>query len=196
MTTLLRGLSDTHVAQNAFRVLLDALAHPGRRYTMPGIEVAPKGLSPAAAVALLTLVDASTPLALLGAHADTVEWMRFHTGARIVAPEIATFIHVPQMLPQAAGDRLSLASLLQGGIDTPEASATLLLDVASLDDGRELQLTGPGIETERHVRPRLDRALVRELQDQAERFPRGVDVFLVCCNEVLGLPRSTSVLET
>ncbi|MBB2196866.1 phosphonate C-P lyase system protein PhnH [Gluconacetobacter sp. 1c LMG 22058] len=192
MSVLLPGLADSHMAQATFRAILDAVAHPGRRYGLPRLAQAPGSLSPAAAITLLTLVDATTPVALPEADRDTAAWLTFHTGAPTAPAEAAAFVLAG---PAHGSARPVLASLRQGTFDAPEASATLLLDIASLTDGAPLTLSGPGIAHTQTIAPTLDAAFVAEWRQQGALFPRGVDVFLLCGAEIVGLPRSTCITE-
>ena len=170
-------------AARAFRVVLDAMAHPARIVDLPPIE-APAPCSPAAAIVLLTLVDATTPLHLAGAHDNDAirDWVRFHLGAPLVAPQDAAF---------ALGDWDALgplASYPQGSADYPDRSATLIVECAALSsDG--VPLTGPGVQTEASL------ALpdIAALQANAAQFPRGLDFLFTSGAQLAALPRSTQI---
>lgn len=190
MTSIPPGLRDTHEAQRTFRAMLDALAHPGRPHALPVPEALPPGLCPAG-IALLALLDATTTVALPGMDPAVARWLAFHTGVQVVPPAQAMFIYARQ----GHGARPALATLRHGTPDAPEASATLLLECPSLTQGARLTLTGPGIRTAQAMAPVLDADFVREWQAQATLFPRGVDVFLLCGTEIIGLPRSTAIME-
>ena len=88
-------------AAAAFRVALDCMARPGRIGRLTG-AAGPAGLSGAAAVLLLTLADADTPVWLPERlrTAPAADWVRFHTNApMIAAPAAALF--APRHLERA-----------------------------------------------------------------------------------------------
>ena len=191
MTTMLTAVFAEPVldAQRCFRAVLEAMARPGRIYRVPGLAEAPAPLGAAAAAVLLTLADADTPVWLdAGATAET--WLRFHAGCPIAAaPGKAAFV-------LACGTPPALAGLAQGTEEEPHRSATLVVQVAALEEGAGWRLTGPGIE---HVH----RLLVAGLPDrfaaewaaQRASFPCGVDVVLCAGDSLAALPRTTA-LET
>ena len=87
-----------------------------------------------------------------------------------------------------------LAALEAGSDEQPDASATVILQVAALGAGRRLRLSGPGL--------RVPAALaVDGLPDDFPQawaanpalFPRGVDLLLCCANTLAALPRSVRV---
>lgn len=170
-------------AARAFRLVLDAMAHPARMVHLPAID-APEPCSPAAAIALLTLVDATTPLHLAGVHdSDAIrEWVRFHLGAPLVGPQDAAFA-------LGAWDALCpLGRFPQGSADYPDRSATLIVEGAELrNDGA--RLTGPGI----HSTSFLALPDVAALQTNAAQFPRGLDFLFTSGVQLAALPRSTQI---
>ena len=86
--TLAPGLADPpHDSQRLFRAVLDAFSHPGRSSTLPEAPTGVGPLSHAATAFVLTLVDRDTPLWLAPAFdvAAVHDFVRFHTGAQIVA---------------------------------------------------------------------------------------------------------------
>ncbi|MGR3715960.1 MAG: phosphonate C-P lyase system protein PhnH [Thermohalobaculum sp.] len=173
----------------AFRAALDVLARPGQVRGVTGVEP-PGGLSVAAAALLLTLADAETPLWLperlrVGAVA---EWLRFHTNA-----------------PQAAGrgqamfavgrweELLPLEDWPAGEPAYPDRAATLIVEVAALDGGPVLALSGPGIDGHARLAPMLPEGAAEALRVNAARFPLGLDFFFTAGRQVAGLPRSTRI---
>lgn len=186
---ILPGFADAPVdSQVVFRTLLDALAHPGRIYELDAQCGVPAGLSPAMTAALLTLVDVDAPLWLPGGTgAGTARFLRFHCSSRIVRkPRLAAFVAVP-----AGCGMPALADCSQGDPAYPDRSATLLIEVASLETGAPLRLAGPGIEDEQILRVQgLPGDFLEQWQANALRFPLGVDVVLTQGRLVCGLPRT------
>jgi alpha-D-ribose 1-methylphosphonate 5-triphosphate synthase subunit PhnH len=176
-------------AQACFRAALEALARPGRVFALEAPPPAPAPLCPAAAALLLTLCDAETPVHLLDAEAAW-PWLAFHTGApRAASLGEADFVLAPAAMPP-------LARLNAGSDEAPQLGATLILQLASLDAGRTLRLTGPGIEREQLLRADgLPADFAAQWAANRARFPRGVDLLLCAGDRLAGLSRTTSIEE-
>jgi alpha-D-ribose 1-methylphosphonate 5-triphosphate synthase subunit PhnH len=184
------GLGDpVHDAQAGFRAALQALSRPGTVQTL-GWPIEGLALGGACASLLLALTDEDTPVWWQCPDAALAQWLRFHTGARVAAvPERAVFAVVthPDRMP-------ALDTFAQGSAQAPEFSATLLIEVPSLQGGPMAHAHGPGI------RERQDLAVVglhagfwREWQANHAAFPQGVDVVFTCGEEAVGLPRTTRI---
>jgi alpha-D-ribose 1-methylphosphonate 5-triphosphate synthase subunit PhnH len=189
----------THEAfgsQAVFRVALDALSHPGRLFHMPTDCALPKHGQAAAAAMMLGLLDADTRLWLSPALAvsDAAPWLRFHTGCQIVThANDAHFVWV------ALGDVVpTLQSLRLGSDAYPDQSATCVIETPELHaDGPGWTLQGPGIQDQRQLRVTgLAPDFTEQWQHNHNSFPRGVDVFLTTTTHVVGLPRTTRILNT
>jgi alpha-D-ribose 1-methylphosphonate 5-triphosphate synthase subunit PhnH len=174
-------------AQSCFRGILQALSTPGVIVPLTRPVGPPPGLSAAAASVLLTLVDSSVSVSLPADDAAARDWLVFHAGVQLAAPEAADFV--------MARDHLDLRQLRQGTDDAPEDGATLVLDVASLESGRLYRLTGPGIETEQRVMLPLAEGFMTAWRHQRHTTPRGVDVILCHETRMMGLPRSLTIEE-
>jgi alpha-D-ribose 1-methylphosphonate 5-triphosphate synthase subunit PhnH len=181
------GFTSPTDAQSCFRGVLQALSTPGAIVTLDHAVGPPPGLSAASASALLTLVDATVAASLPEGDDAARDWLVFHAGVRLTAQSAADFV--------MARDDFDLAQLKQGTDDEPEDGATLVLDVASLESGREFRLTGPGIETETRVMLPLTAAFMTGWRKQALNRPRGVDVILCHGTRIMGLPRSLTIEE-
>lgn len=178
-------------AQAVFRVALEALAHPGRVLTVDADCGVPAGLSPAMTAMLLTLVDGDTPLWLApSVQEEARAFLRFHCGCPVVdAPGLARFAVVP-----LGHETPALSVFHPGDPAYPDQSATLLVEVADLEQGRELSLSGPGILDRAALRvDGLDEDFWREWRLNHQRFPLGLDLFLIQGRRICGLPRSTRV---
>ena len=175
-------------AQTSFRILLDAMAHPGRIVRLPACPAQPPpGLGPAAAALLLTLTDSDTSV-WLDAGPDAVRWALFHAGCRIVSqPGQAAFLFATTRPPRHS-------DLAQGSAEDPHLAATLVMEVASLDMSDGWVLRGPGIETTArlHVLGGPSDFLAQRAANLAS-FPCGVDTILTCGSDLVALPRTTRV---
>ncbi|WP_052341307.1 phosphonate C-P lyase system protein PhnH [Salinarimonas rosea] len=182
-------------AQAAFRAVMEALARPGTPQRLPVGLAPPAPLSPALAAIALTLADHEAPLWLdapLAAKPAVAAWLRFHTGARIVADgREAAFALVSDPAALAPFDRFALGELAY-----PDRSTTLVLACERLATDRGLVLEGPGIrETARLDAAPLPDGFVARWRANGALFPRGVDVILTAGDRVVGLPRTTTIRE-
>lgn len=189
-TQLSAGFPDpVHDAQHAFRSVLDALSRPGRRFAL-GQPISGLALGPAMAHLLLALTDDDTAVWWQQSDEAAPDWLRFHTGASQAAtPGEAAFA----VLASAAG-MPSLDRFAAGSLESPERSATLLVEVPSLDDGPALEWRGPGIQETQTVRiAGLPDNFWAQWQASHALFPQGVDIVFTCAAAALGLPRTTRV---
>jgi alpha-D-ribose 1-methylphosphonate 5-triphosphate synthase subunit PhnH len=192
--SLLRpGFADpTLHAQQTFRAILDAMAHPGRVTALACPLEPPPPLAPATAAAALTLFDPDTRVWLdAGAHSpEAAAFLRFHCNSPLTdVPEAAAFA-VCLAWPE------DFAAFAQGEADYPDLSATLVIQVDSLREGRPLRLTGPGIDGEGPLccTPR-PADLVERWQANRAGFPLGVDLILTAGRDFAALPRSIAIGE-
>jgi alpha-D-ribose 1-methylphosphonate 5-triphosphate synthase subunit PhnH len=186
------GLADpVGDAQQVFRRLLDAFAHPGRVVSLPASPSPPPGLFPSSAALALTLLDHSTPLFLdaVLAREEIVAYLRFHSGAPIVAsPSAAGFA----LIGEPRG--LDLAAFSPGDPERPERSATVILQVAGFEGSDAVRLTGPGIKNSVALGVEgIDAALWRQWRENGALYPCGVDLVLAAPAAAVALPRSVRV---
>ncbi|MCG8546482.1 MAG: phosphonate C-P lyase system protein PhnH [Alphaproteobacteria bacterium] len=180
------GFADpTHDSQTCFRAILQAISRPGSVQTIESHVAPPRPLAVATAATVLTLVDASTPIWLDDEFSDAAPWISFHCNAPLVESGMAQFA-IGVKIP--AWDRLNA-----GSAEFPEQSATLILQVRSLGEGRRMILRGPGISdsVELHVEG-LPNDFVESWDENRKRYPRGVDVILCAGDRLVALPRTTS----
>lgn len=85
----------------------------------------------------------------------------------------------------------------QGSQEYPDRSATLILQLESLDGGAPLTFEGPGIKGRATIAPHgLPPDFARQWGDNRKRFPRGIDLMLTCGNSIICLPRTTRLVRT
>jgi alpha-D-ribose 1-methylphosphonate 5-triphosphate synthase subunit PhnH len=176
----------------AFRIMLDAMAHPGRILRIaPELEAPVPLLAPAAAICL-TLADYDTPLWLdeILRSSPVLDYLRFHTGAHIETDMAkASFL-----LCTEASAAPALAAANSGTAEYPDASATLIVQLPAFARGEKLDLTGPGIDGERRFTTcGLDREFWDLMAANHRLFPLGCDLFFATSTEIAALPRSTFI---
>jgi alpha-D-ribose 1-methylphosphonate 5-triphosphate synthase subunit PhnH len=174
-------------AQACFRAVLDAMARPGTPHQVREIAP-PEPLASAAAAVLLTLVDHETPLWFDPAAAAARDWVAFHCGAPIVPPSQAAFA-----LALALPD---LATLSSGTHETPESSATLILQIAALASGQRFRLSGPGLRTPAILQvDGLPAGFAEMWRGNRAQYPCGIDLILCAGDTLTALPRGVNVEE-
>ncbi len=174
-------------AQFCFRAVLNAMARPGHLHSVRGVS-APVPLCDASAAVLLSLADQETPLWLDPAVAPISGWIAFHTGAPIVPIAEAMFA-MAASLPD-------LERLSKGSDETPESSATIVLQVASLTTGRRLLLEGPGLREPKMLAiDGLPADFIMTWRRNHGLYPRGIDLILCAGDTLAALPRSVRVRE-
>ena len=184
-----------HDSQFCFRRLLKAMSEPGTLVELD--RCAGFGaMMPATSQVLLAMADNSTPLWLsqsfLQDNAATQN-IHFHTGASTnAAPEQAAFAVVAAAdMPTIKFDELAFNL---GNEEYPDRSTTLVIEATSLSSGQGFKLTGPGIKEECYIQlGDLSSDLNNILRAQGKMFPLGLDLIFVSGEQVVAIPRSTSV---
>ncbi len=177
-------------SQQVFRAVMNAMARPGSIIDVDAGFAPPAPLNATAAAVLLTLADFETPLWLDTTDDAARQFLRFHTGARLIDdPTAAAFA----LLTDPAGAP-ALNTFALGTPDYPDRSATLIIQVEAF--GRDWRLTGPGIDGEtRFSAAPLPADFVAQWRDNNARFPQGVDIILAGRGQIAALPRSTEITE-
>ena len=196
MTALALGFTDSVTeAQQVFDAVMTALSLPGRVHSL-GVSLEPPGpLTPELAAVALALADHEAPIwldAALAGDAGVADFLRFHTGAAIVAdPSQAAFALVAD--PSQA---LPVQHFSVGTAEYPDRSTTLIYAVPELSDAGGWQLSGPGIADRQGLSAApWPHGLADIVRANRSLFPRGLDVLLAAPGRVAGLPRSTRLVE-
>jgi alpha-D-ribose 1-methylphosphonate 5-triphosphate synthase subunit PhnH len=182
-------------SQSVFRAVLSALSRPGLPVPLATALAPPAPLTPELAAVALALADPDAPLwldASLSGVPAVAAYLRFHTGAPIVPdPADAAFALVAESL-QAP----SFGELATGDDLYPDRSTTLVVAVESLAGGLPMRLRGAGIRQDVTVSASpLPERFVEGIRANAATFPRGIDCLLVSGGQVVGIPRSSRVVE-
>ena len=178
--------------QKVFRIMLEALSRPGRVKDIPCRPDVPAPLYPSTAALALTLFDLDTFLWLDSTldRPEIRQYLGFHCGSPLVKdPARASFGIFGQ-----GNDFSGLAGFAQGDPAYPDRSSTLLIQVDGFDGPIVRTLGGPGIDGRTTLRVSgLPDTFWSEFKNNHQRFPQGVDCFLVSPLQVCGLPRTTRV---
>jgi alpha-D-ribose 1-methylphosphonate 5-triphosphate synthase subunit PhnH len=181
-------------AQSTFRSVMDAMARPGSVQRIVAAAGTPAGIMRGTAAIALTLFDHDTPVwldPLTSETSNVTKWLKFHTGAPVVADSsICSFALIGDAAALPSLDRFSF-----GTNEYPDRSTTLILQVESLTQGKNLELRGPGIDGTAVLQARVQPAdLFERLAINATLFPRGIDVVLVHDNSIVAIPRTTRLV--
>ncbi|HEY4385193.1 MAG TPA: phosphonate C-P lyase system protein PhnH [Ktedonobacteraceae bacterium] len=209
--------TQTFYSTLTFRLLLDALARPGKINQLESPQFwgeAPSYSSQAterdttinlhALGALLALLDRETTF-VMGANGQwfdraeaAVRWTMLRSGSTLANPDQASFAFFCD-----GGNNELFAQLSVGTLLEPELSATAFFCVEQLADdlsmtheeGITLELRGPGIQdvSTIHVAG-LQASTLEAILFARKSYPLGIDVYLIdgagCC---VGLPRTTKI---
>jgi alpha-D-ribose 1-methylphosphonate 5-triphosphate synthase subunit PhnH len=182
-------------SQSVFKAAMDGMARPGTIQSVVPEISPPAPLGMAAGALGLTLCDHDTPVWLSAGlvRSSATAWLGFHSGAPITTDKIeARFAFL-----EAGAPLSSLSQFALGIQEYPDRSVTLILEVADLDGGKELALTGPGIKSIQMIAPvGLPETFMRLWSDNRAIFPRGADVILTSGRRFLCLPRTTKITAT
>jgi alpha-D-ribose 1-methylphosphonate 5-triphosphate synthase subunit PhnH len=186
------GFADPVIgSQRVFRLILDAMARPGRIAEIAEDLDPPVPLSVGAAALCLALADHDTPLWVAPGirNPATTAFLRFHCGSPIVDdPSKAAFAIAPGATVPA------LETFGIGDDAWPETSTTLIVQIDELASGGALTLSGPGIETTHELAPAgLRGGIWDEWEGNRALFPCGIDMVLVAGARLAALPRTTAV---
>lgn len=176
-------------SQRVFRVLLEAMARPGR---VLRLESSARGVAPFAAEAMalaLTLLDGDTPTWIDRPTPAIEAHLGFHCACPLVQRrEDARFalISSPATLDGFEGFALGTA-------EYPDRSATLLLQVETVS-ARGVRLRGPGIETNLGFGAApLPEGFWRWAQVNHGLYPLGLDLVFAAPGRLAAIPRSTAI---
>lgn len=180
-------------SQAAFRVIMSAMAEPGRWHELISEVRSPAGLPASAALILLTLADFETPVWLppTARFGDAGRWLQFHCNCPLTTtPVDAAFVFLPSGEPGLP----QLDAFAAGNEQFPDRSATVLVETRGLDGSAFVELSGPGIETPRRIASAgLSPEFWTDAMENAKRYPLGVDLILINRMNIMALPRSTRI---
>lgn len=177
--------------QRIFRAILLTMSRPGTVTVLGNWAEPPTALYPATAAVCLTLADMDTPL-WIGKNGpqDVQTYLRFHCGSPMVRKqEKASFAVILD-----GTDLPDLTLFNQGDLEYPDRSATVIIQVKTIEVGRGVKLTGPGIKNEMQIEVGgLHPDFWQDFQQNNLNFPLGLDVILATPTEIVSLPRTVQV---
>lgn len=190
MTTVPPISQPAALEQRTFRAMLAAMSMPGT------IEVLADANPSDATAALVAIAqsfldhEVTFHVAAEGGSALEDAILR-RTGARTAPLSLAGYVFADD-----AHARRAVEQVLEGPLEEPEQSATVVVRCASVGDGDlALRLTGPGVDGEITLRlGGLSADVIEARNERNGPFPTGIDLLFVDAQgRLAGLPRSTQV---
>jgi len=188
-------------SQAIFRNLIDAVARPGRIYTLDKIafEHTPVDLNPFVLSVFRTLCDNNVLIGGAGFNEGWLEYLRINTATLLAAIDEADYLLFDGTLFAEDFSRLNV-----GDLEFPEVGATVVLLVKTLSDENgersdsellTLKMKGPGIKNETFLRiTGLDIKYIETSNHLKEFYPMGVDLILLdTSGKIAAIPRSIKV---
>ncbi|MCX7914057.1 MAG: phosphonate C-P lyase system protein PhnH [Thermodesulfovibrionales bacterium] len=189
--------SETFLTQKLFRVLLQAMGHPGSIYNVSDIvTLSIKGFAnPLLPILLKTLLDCEVGFSVIGKERENLK-VKISELTRSSIRDIseADFIIISD--GKSDGEILKAK---RGSLEYPDKGATVIYVVDSLNKkrkGRPLAvLKGPGIKDKIEVfadgSMRSELSYLKEINSE---FPRGVDsIFIDSLCNIMCIPRSSNI---
>ena len=184
-------------AQRHFRLLLAAMANPGKieQLAHPKLAV-PTGWHPVTACIALALLNADVQFWVAETEQDFMAYLQLNTGSSWSNPEVADFLFF------TSPPSVDFIQCIQTGTPAyPETGATLVVQVEKmassiLEGGLQLLLQGPGVPGERPLFLETNSAdFFQEIQAINTKFPLGVDLFLTDAKgNLAAIPRSNQFM--
>lgn len=181
-------------AQEQFRIVLDAMAHPGIIYNLSDFKFeAPEGISKASTLIAFTFLNADTSFCTIDNY-HINEYLALNTGAVVETFEKADFVFI-----NGSDNAEVLIQTKQGSLSYPEDSATIIIDVEEIskfyfEKSIEIIFRGPGVESENTVFfGGLNVEILQKVLEINFEFPLGIDlIFCDKYNQIVALPRSNN----
>jgi alpha-D-ribose 1-methylphosphonate 5-triphosphate synthase subunit PhnH len=178
-------------SQQNFRIILNAMAHPGKIFPVVSSLKVPPPLNAVSAVICLTLLDFDTTLwADVHREQRVLRWFKFHCGCPITTePYVADFALItdPTRMPLLNHFRI-------GEEESPEHSATLIIQAKGLTSIGGKRFIGPGIETYATLNVQgIPEEFWKQRHELSSLYPLGIDIIFTCDALVAALPRTAKM---
>ncbi len=189
--------NEAFITQKTFRVILQAMSHPGRVYTLSqesGVK-SRESESEGLMLILRTLLDHEVGFCVIGKEKEYLETTISElTGCPVKDISDADFIIVSDC--ESKGEILKAR---RGSLEYPDTGATVIYVVEFLNDmdnGKPVALLrGSGIKDYITIAVRgLGKNELSHIKEINSEFPLGIDcIFIDSANRVMCIPRSTRI---
>ena len=173
-------------SQKVFRLLLEAMANPGRRCCIRPQSEKLFGGDPDMLAIAMTLLDASVSFSA-PENPTLTEQILLLTHAKPVSPEQADYLFV------SSADQLPtfIEVAKEGTLENPHTSASIVIQIPEGEIERQILLSGPGVDGQMAASMPSDIIEAVKLRDRQEyEYPQGIDyIFLLPDSELICIPR-------
>lgn len=178
-----------HNTQKHYRELVDLFSRPGEvrisTFDTPNFT----NFSDAALATVLTLFD--NEITFYTTDQKNSDEFQTLTGGECV-PEISDADYIVIKAHELTEEILK--TLKTGTLGSPEKSATLIVEVDSIGEGRKYALKGPGIKTVNEIEMTFEAKWMEIRTALCSEFPLGIDLVLIDGhNQLTVIPRTTKV---
>ena len=181
----------TFESQEAFHLILQATANPGKKVKFMNHNYSQKDLHISSVNIIFTLLDLDTNVFIQSAQENIISnFIKLHTGSPITKNKIESDFAII-----THGD-LDFDSFNDGLDQYPDKSTTLIIQIQSMSEGEDFVLSGPGIKISNQITLRgIPHNFKEKINSNSSKFPRGVDIFLTCNDELISLPRTIKIVN-
>ena len=189
-----------HDNQKTFRIIMMALAFPGKVYQLKSIPLSISRkelhyiLQP-----FLTLLDFETSYCVYGKNTEIIEeineYIKINTNCMYTVLENADFV---LCLNSSLNGKFS--KLKKGTLYHPNESATIFYLVEKIEydffsNSTKLSISGPGVNGELNLYlSDINHDEIKEWIKSKNEYPLGVDIYVVNhTGKIIGLPRSVGI---
>ncbi|MGM0875827.1 MAG: phosphonate C-P lyase system protein PhnH [Bacillota bacterium] len=187
-----------HGTQQIYRKLLDCMARPGKVqniynsiYMVEDIH----GFSPALIGIAFTLIDREVNFHVIAnQRIEVAQYLKWKTFSKHEDITNAPYILIQNQLEDHEINELMM-QVNRGTLEDPHSSATIILNVKSFSEGKNLQFSGPGISGKRDCSIEgLSNAWIVERELANKEYPMGVDFILTTeTGDMIAIPRTTLI---
>lgn len=178
-----------HDTQQAFRIILDVMARPGK------IGQLGTGTGSTALLAL-TLLDREVSYHMLpGFNEQLQQTIALYTLAQLADPSSTDFLFISATTPPHHIQE-ALIEAKNGTLTDPHQSATIIFQTPHITEGTTWRLTGPGIQTSTELTFKFSPELHHIRQAKNQEYPLGIDMIIIdTTGQIAAIPRTTLMEE-
>ncbi len=186
-----------HDLQQAYRKTLDSMSRPGMinnfRDQADKMDLE-TGCFDATFVLLLMLFNTEVKFSVCSKReTEMAKLINQLTYAKVTEVENADYILVLRDAQPKELER-AIRSAYPGDLRDPHKAATIIIEVDSLSNGRDLTLTGPGIEKESYVKVITTDSWIDLRAEKISEYPLGIDlIFTDPFDNIVCLPRTVQI---
>ncbi len=181
-------LDEVFITQQTFRIIMNAMANPGKFYST---ETEENNLSTLEKICL-TILDHEVSFSFVGEKVkeENINRIIHLTGSRYTTVEESDYVIV-----SGNANKNILLNIKTGTLEEPENGATIIYNIERNEPPQlRLKIFGPGIKELTEIELRgITHEEIELIKKINMNFPLGVDLILCYENGVICIPRSTKI---